>query len=254
MTVDGVKWPEAVDRVLAAPPGPVVFDMDGTLLTGDIGEEVFLRLVRAGHIPPALRELVGPDVISGYRRFQRTGPHEIHYKACCLALAGLSRRDISDIVQNVFMDGLVRPRDVVIRLAQRMRESGHRIWVVTGTNTRVGRAVMGHIGLPFAPVVGMDLAMAHNILTDRIIGPVLYGHGKVEAIRDKIRSLPLFAIGDSPGDLEMLSLATLGAIAVPPREGEMSALCRARGITVCLPHELGEAHRTADAPTSSAFG
>ena len=50
---------DLLTQLLALPAGDAIFDLDGTLIRGDIGDSVFRRLM--GRLPPSVRAVLGHE-------------------------------------------------------------------------------------------------------------------------------------------------------------------------------------------------
>ena len=228
-------WPASVSVALQGPPAPVAFDMDGTLLVGDLGEDVLFARLAAEGPGPALRALLGPDVRAAYAHALAHGPDPLHYAACGLALEGWSVDAAAAAAAEAFARGAVRVRPKVCALAQAFAAAGHPLWIVTGTATPLARAFAAHAGLPVAGVLGMELVVAAGRYTGAVDGPVLCGPGKVEAwaLRGPGRA-PALVVGDTALDLPLMSIATVGAVGVPVRAAAAAAFAAA-GVPVVDP-------------------
>jgi phosphoserine phosphatase len=228
-------WPASVSRALAGPPQPVAFDMDGTLLVGDLGEDVLFARLDAEGPGPALRALLGPDVRAGYRHALAHGPDPVHYAACGLALEGWSTARATAAAAAAFARGAIRPRPAVCALAHAFAAAGHPLWIVTGTATVLARAFAAHAGLPVAGVLGMELAMDGDHFTGTVDGPVLCGAGKIDAWWARGPGVaPAIVLGDTALDLPLMGLATVGAVGVPVRPAAAAAFVAA-GVPVVDP-------------------
>jgi len=231
------QWPAVVQQTLAAPPGLVVFDMDGTLLSGDVGEAVFLARLAEGVCAPGLRALLGDSPLAAYRRFQAEGPDEVHYAACALGLWGLDEAGLDAWVARLVARGEIALRPALAALCQDMQAAGHRVVVVTGTAERLARRCLLHLGLDLE-VIGQGLVIEDGILQDQVVEPILCGPGKIVALDARVGQRPLFMAGDSRGDFALMSTVLIGALVVPPGPGAAAEAALARGFSVLLPAAL----------------
>lgn len=201
-----------LDELLALPPGEAIFDMDGTLIQGDIGESVMRRRLHA--LPPVVAEVLGTE--DPWAVYEALVAKDF-CKAGDLAaqtLAGLTVAEVEDLVRLCLEEGDVRPFLPVVELARALQPH-HRVWIVTGSAEIIGRA-MGKV-LGVSQVIGLRLREENGRLTEELLPPCTCGQGKVEAARRFISETPVFSIGDSPTDLPLLRIATaartLGRIA-----------------------------------------
>lgn len=232
---DPSPWPSCVEAALAAPPGLVAFDMDGTLIKGDVGELLMLRRVAAGDALPALRAWLGAgDLLAAYRAAARLPRPEHHYVASALGAEGLDAADVGVRVRGLLDEGAIRGRPPVLSLLRALADVGHQVVVVTGSLRVVAEALVSALGIPVDRVIGQELVMRGARLGGRPRGPVLCGAGKVRAWREAGLDAPLLVFGDTPPDLPLMGTALLGAVAVPRRGAPLVAAARAAGVSVVL--------------------
>jgi HAD superfamily phosphoserine phosphatase-like hydrolase len=188
----------------ALPHGDAVFDLDNTLLVGDIGESTLRRLLH--RLPPRAAAALGTsDPWAAYealaaRDWCAAGD------VAAQALAGLSPAEVEALGTDVLDSGEVRLNPHTVELAQALSRR-HRVWILTGSAELLGRVAARRMGIQH--VVGMRLREEHGRLTDELLPPCTCGEGKVKATRQLISERPVFAIGDSPTDLPVLRLATV---------------------------------------------
>ncbi|MSP54742.1 MAG: hypothetical protein EXR69_03920 [Myxococcales bacterium] len=189
----------AGDRALSIAPGEALFDLDGTLIHGDISESAVEVLAPSGWDWPAYHALVETDDM-----VQKTRGSIIQAELTAQALAGLTVQEVGGLVDRAFAEGRVRLREETIALAHRLA-GHHRVWILTGSAAVLGRAVAPRLGLH--NVIGLELAFAGDRLTDKIIPPVTIAAGKITAAWVRLGRRPAFAIGDSPWDMPLLEFA-----------------------------------------------
>lgn len=201
MAVDDLETAcaEAATRALAIPAGEALFDLDGTLIHGDIGESAVQVLDPPGWDWDAYHALVDSDDLA-----VRTQGSITQALVTAQALAGLSVADIERIVDTAFARGLVRPCEATCALAHTL-SSHHRVWILTGSAVVLGRAVAPRLGLQ--NVIGLQLAFDGERLTETVLPPVTIASGKINAAWVSTGRRPAFAIGDSPWDLPLLQHA-----------------------------------------------
>ncbi len=232
---DPARWPEVVRQALSAPPGRVAFDMDGTLIEGDVGEAVLKRAIERGRPLPGLRALLGPgEPWAAYARALAEGPPERDHFACALGAEGWTVAEVQAQVAALFAEAVVRPRPAVARLAAALRAAGHEVWIVTGSLTAVARAVPPRVGVEVDGVLGQEVVVRDRRHTAERRGPILCGVGKIaawEAVHDEP---PLLMVGDTPNDVPLMRHATLGGLAVPRRGTRLVQVARDLGIPLAL--------------------
>ncbi len=193
-----------LDQLNALPPGDAVFDLDNTLLVGDIGESTLRRLLH--RLPPkASAQLGTSDPWAAYEAFAARdwcGAGDV----AAQALAGLSPAEVTALATEVLDSGTVRLNPHTVELARQVSRR-HRVWILTGSAELLGRVAGARMGID--RVIGLRLREVDGRLSDELLPPCTCGEGKVLATRQLISERPVFAIGDSPTDLPVLRLATI---------------------------------------------
>lgn len=198
---------------LDAPPDPraaAFFDLDNTLLRG---ASIFY-LARGLYA----RKFFGTrDVLRfGYQqaRFRLGAENTDHVdeaRAAALTfIADRSVAELKDIGEEIFdryMAGKIWPG--TLELAQRHLEQGQRVWLVTATPVEVATIIAKRIGLTGA--IGTVAEHADGFYTGRLVGDLLHGPAKAEAVRALAARNGLelglcAAYSDSANDIPMLSL------------------------------------------------
>lgn len=200
-----------LEDLRALPSGDAVFDLDGTLLVGDIGEAALRRVLAEGTLPDGAAELLGAE--DPWQAYLALDP-VAQCVAAALALAGRTRTEVERLVDDAFASGEVAPNPPVCELAACVARH-HRVWVLTGSAEVLGEAVAPRLGLRW--VRGVRLPWNVERLGNTVEGIVTCAEGKIEACRSLFPRPPVFAIGDSPWDLPLLRFArharTCGRIA-----------------------------------------
>ena len=98
-----------------------------------------------------------------------------------------------------------------IRIYQEIRDlinlmqlHGFDVWIVTGACKYIVQPFAEKCGIPSDRVIGIEMAVQHGKFTDQPVEPVPYEDGKPEAIRRYIGKKPVFAAGNSQGDMAMM--------------------------------------------------
>lgn len=190
-----------VDEIVALPRGEAVFDMDGTLIEGDIGESALRAVDRAGH-----RNAATEGIASLWGHYTGLADYQDQCRFAVEALGGLDLGAIAEIVDGAFAEGEVRAREAVCELAHALT-GAHRVWILTGSAEVLGVEVGKRLGIRH--VFGLRQERAGGRLGHRTIGPVTGGPGKIQAMWEHLGRRPVFAIGDSPHDLAFLREARI---------------------------------------------
>lgn len=241
MTAGRLTLPVAWDQVRAQ---DVVFDMDGTLIEGDLGESVFYWSLVHSHeegfgVGGALQEgaafSVIPGKIDGYAAEVLLRYHQLLEQGKSEDAYGLVAREIQQVpgmfihaISKGILSGTASPitQDVHVRLADgektigltygarlidamhdlavQLQHAGARCWIVSASPQTVCDAVAMKIGVPLERVVGVQ---SKNGLMY-----VPWRNGKVEALQKRGVDQPLIAFGDSEGDYDMLQFAAHGVV------------------------------------------
>jgi len=243
---------EVCNAIERAPSHAVIaFDCDGTLWSGDVGEDWFVELVeRAGFYESASRAMrdearahglhaEGSDreVAESLVAAMYAGAYEERRLYELMAWAGAGRTD--DEVRAVIDAMLARVglgarlHGETLAILECARERGLRAVAVSASPRAVIEACLEHLGIAPHAVCAATQAKEGAMLAPRLSAPLPYQHGKVLALREAIGKTPVVvALGDSAFDLEMLSLAEV-PLAVRPK----SAL-RARAAELSTLREL----------------
>jgi phosphatidylglycerophosphatase C len=200
------------------------FDADGTVWSGDIGEDLLREL--ALH-----QRLIDPppgDPYAVYEGlFAKDPPRAFAY--CMEVMRGL---EVSDVER--LSDELIRTRFAArvfpsVRSAlDLLREAGVAIYLVSASNAVTIRRAAIHLSLRPELALAVEGAVdERGQLTGQVLPPVTCGAGKVAALRPRLggRKLAL-AFGNSLFDREMLELAEK-AVIVAPRGVETPAVALA---------------------------
>lgn len=192
------------------PPGEALFDFDGTLIEGDIGESTVRIFHDRGALSAEVDHALGGRTWERYHTLDPVGQAVL----CAVALAGQTIAAVEAVVDEAFALGRVTPRPAVCELAAWMAVS-HRVWVLSGSPEVVVRAAAPRVGIH--RVMGLRSRIRGDQLTAEVEAPIPTDEGKVRVAWMRTGRRPVFAIGDSPWDLPILRHAraarTTGRIA-----------------------------------------
>lgn len=220
-----------------------VFDADGTLWRGDIGDAAFEVAVAAGMIDDAtwagpLRawaerwELMLPtdpqravERIFVAARTQELGRiaerrglpdaawREDLYGMQAWAYAGRSRARVGELGARLFREGFVDGIFADMRaLLQALHAAGIEVWIASASHGALVEAGAVHLGIPPERALGMEPALDAAGVTLPSIARGTFGPGKAATARQALAGRrPLAAFGDSvlSTDRELLELAAL---------------------------------------------
>lgn len=202
------------------------FDLDNTLLVGDIGEAVYAQLLAEGYVLPLSWSV--------YQFLLRTNKRHA-YEQIVRALAGYSIETIVKATHKVllspeanisFAKGDVpvpHARPAMKILIQHLRNLGYDIYVLTSSNELSARIVTSQFfGIPEHHVFGVRMRIDQDILTGQILWPAPIGEGKVDVYHHSVgSSAPLITAGDTVLDLPLLRLTHPEGIALWLGEDEV---------------------------------
>lgn len=230
---------DVVRAVLGAcagdPSAIVAFDGDGTLWTGDVGEDLFFHVLRgvavlepAARAAGALARAYGvaegataketlEAIWAAYEEGTFPEPEVCELVAWCLA--GRARSGVEEVVRAVHGDGemLRRLRPAMARVVRAVRDAGVESFVVSASPAIVVRPVAAALGWDAEHVVALETAWEGGVMRAEAVRPIPYDDGKVTCLRARAGSRRLAAaFGDSGFDVPLLAAASVG-VAVHPK-------------------------------------
>ena len=188
-----------------------VFDLDNTLLDGDLGEAVFAQLWKDGH-PPSLtwtdyQECLREDVLTGYCKVV-TAMDGLPLRTLVTATHHVLSPASSDIEIEGEWVPVPHPNPRLLPLLRLLRHLDYRIILITSTNEISARIAVSHWFGAFAPVVfGLRPHVEDDIVQGTLIEPLPLGEGKVDVYRRFVGNVrPLLTAGNSIHDLPFMRL------------------------------------------------
>jgi HAD superfamily hydrolase (TIGR01490 family) len=205
-----------------------LFDLDGTLLSGDSEALWCSFLIDEGLLDPSFgwrSEEVSRHYVAG-----TVNPKEF----CEFYASTVSGRHASDLqpVRERFLREIIRPRipDDSRKLLQRHREAGHTLLLTTATNRVVSELTAADLGVDH--YVCTELEQADGRFTGRIAGALNMRGGKVERLRrwlaetgqpeSLLKEAHFYT--DSINDLALLSVVRQPTVVDPDARLESAAL------------------------------
>jgi HAD superfamily hydrolase (TIGR01490 family) len=222
---DPATWPAApeLEAALAVPPDPVAgafFDVDNTMMQG-ASIYWFARGLAARKY-----FTTGDLVLFAWRQLrfrmfatEHSGDMSQAKQAALAFVEGWRVEDMERLCEEIF-DELMAERiwSGTRALAQLHLDAGQRVWLVTAAPVELGRVIARRLGLTGA--LGTVAEIQGGVYTGRLVGDLLHGPAKADAIRRLAAAEGLdlarcSAYSDSANDIPMLS--TVGhAVAVNP--------------------------------------
>ncbi|MEW5737782.1 MAG: HAD family hydrolase [Myxococcota bacterium] len=195
----------------------VVFDADGTLWRGDVGEDL-LRLL-------GQRRLLGARSDGVYAKYEQLleRDHAAAYAFAVEVMAGLEEALLRRVCDEFFRtryEGrifrFVRP------LLASLSAAGFVPWICSASPRWAVLPGARSLGIPDEHVIGVSCEVVDGRLSGQVLLPVTCGPGKVEWLRRR-QVAPVLAFGNGELDLDMLAFAA-NAIVVAPHGGPDNSL------------------------------
>lgn len=206
-----------------------VFDLDNTLLIGDIGDAVFAQLL-LDKAPVAFTWREYQDLIDQKKKREA-------YEKVITTMAGLPVDTLIDTTKKVLHCGLDYlklpeadvpvpiPNPVLQALLKFLKTADYEIYVISATNQfSVRVTVREFFDLPDSRVFGIKPAVQEKqdetkgkilVLGSELEPPVPVDEGKVEVYRKYAGSIqPLLTAGNSETDIPMLNLAASSSLII----------------------------------------
>lgn len=238
-------------RADAAHPTLVVAtDADGTLWSGDVGEDLFTAALAGRVFRDAAREALAVEAAalgvdaSGdanaiaralYDAFEAGRyPLDRAFAMMAWAFAGFTRAELDGFVAQVLADAGIdrRLRPELVDVLAWARDEGIPAWVVSASPQAIVEAGAARAGVARDHVVAMRPVEQSGAIAPALAGPVVYGEGKIEALAAACPGAEILAaFGDSAYDAAMLRAARV-PVAVYPSAGLVAALDTIPGVIV----------------------
>lgn len=229
-------WARIEAAARAEPGGAVATDGDGTLWSGDVGEDLFFAFLEHGRVePPALEGLrreaerhalsdagggidIARRIWDAYARGSFPERRVCELMAWCFA--GWARSEVEAFARGVVERGRLGDRlhAEAMSVVMRARAAGIHVVLVSASPTAVVAAAGERAGFGEAHVVAARPKYEADVVVADVHRPIPYADGKVTRLREHIgagRAL-YAAFGDNVFDVEMLASARV-AVAVRPK-------------------------------------
>jgi phosphatidylglycerophosphatase C len=218
--------------------GALAFDGDGTLWSGDVGEDFFFGILDAERLSPlAGAEVdrvaraagidVGPSAAETARRiYQAYLAGRFDEETVCEVMtwicAGWTSTEVSDFVRSVVGRSFAaRIHPEVARVIAGARARDHEVFVVSASPRPIVEAAAAVAGIPSAHVLAATAVLEGDRYAAAVHRPIPYGAGKASALHKALEERGgglrlLAAFGDNAFDAEMLAMSDR-PIAVRPK-------------------------------------
>lgn len=222
----------------------MAFDGDGTLWSGDVGEDFFGALLESRRFAEAAVEPIlaearaegidasGDAAEVAHRIHQAylagTFPEERVCEIMTWAFAGWPRAEMEAFAEGVVASVDLRGRlhGEALSVVRWAKEEGLRVCLVSASPRAIVHAAARVVGVDLANVASAtEQRSAGDVVLPAVERPIPYGAGKVAALRAMLGERPLYAaFGDNAFDVPMLREARVPvAIRPKPRLTERAA-------------------------------
>jgi phosphoserine phosphatase len=217
-----------------------VFDLDNTLLEGDIGDAVLVRLKqmeKTGRV--TIDDKIIPLTWEQYIDLIKTKGKWTAYKRVVTSQAGIPLERFIEITREVMameedyleLDDVKvpvpRPNELMKALVFYLKSLDYKVYVISASNHySVQYTAETFFDIPAANIFGMKPTLRQDtqygkVLGSEIDGPVTVGEGKAETYRKYVGMVPpLLTAGDSTTDFEVLNLVDPRGICIWVRDDE----------------------------------
>ena len=239
---------ELARELAASPKGALSFDGDGTLWSGDVGEDFFYGILDSGKLSDvAARAITRIAEESGvtpasddatrtarniYDAYLAGRFDEEHVCEIMTWInAGWTASETTAFVLSVISDAFASRIHPEVRIViDEARRAGHEIFVVSASPRPIVEAAAAIAGISATHVLAATAVLEGDRFAASVHRPIPYGAGKASALRAKLGALPLLAaFGDNAFDAEMLAMSER-PIAVRPKARLLSLAHEIRGI------------------------
>jgi HAD superfamily hydrolase (TIGR01490 family) len=187
------------------------FDVDNTIMRGASIYYFARGLVSRKMVAPRDVALMLWGQFSFLLRGSESSDHIDAVREAALAfVAGSSVADLTKLGEEIYQDAIAgRIWEGARELTRHYLSAGQRVWLVTATPIELAEIIARHLGLTGA--LGTVAESVGGVYTGRLVGGLLHGEAKAEAIRGLAEREGLdltrcAAYSDSKNDLPMLSL------------------------------------------------
>jgi phosphatidylglycerophosphatase C len=250
-TVAATEVIARIETVRAARPGGVIaLDGDGTLWSGDVGDDFFRAVVANGRIDApataAMRALAsahgvsaredGPALAAALYDAYIAGrvPEELICEMVAYACAGWTTGEVEAFARDVLAKGGIADRMqaetwTVAEWALRERIPA---FVVSASPRVIVALAVRDLGFDTDHVLAATPVTRDGKLVADVLRPIPYGPGKVTRLRERAGAAPLYAaFGDNVFDIPLLRAAEI-PVAVRPKPRLTERVAEVPGLVV----------------------
>ena len=249
-TIDVDELIRAIEDAAAREPGgAIAFDGDGTLWSGDIGDDFFDALLEHGLTDVARLALAreaeaerldatgtGAEIAHRLHAAYLAGkfPEERIFEIMTWSAAGWSRAKLegfcAGVIDAVGLRGRLHAE--AIHVVEHAKRVGIEIHLVSASPRAIVQAAALIVGLPKGSVVAASESYDADVVQASVDRPIPYGVGKVTRLRQRLGTRALYAaFGDNAFDVPMLLEARL-PVAIRPKQRLLDRAPEVRDLAV----------------------
>lgn len=192
------------------------FDLDNTLLIGDIGEAVFACLLRNGHLKnyswEDYQDLIKKDRESAYKKIIQV-MNGMPLKTLKEVTYEIIRSEDQYIELNKYKIPLPKPNLIMQALVSYLMTKNIDVFVVTASNQVSAEIICWkYFGIPFSNTFGADFSKKNQKIISEVIREIPYENGKVDALKKRHDRKPIITAGDGIWDKSLLDFTVLNGI------------------------------------------
>ena len=155
-----------------------------------------------------------PDLIDKMLKEDKNGKEYITDRA--LYWSGLSTEQVEDIGYEVLRKHyFFYPQ--IYSLVANLKTNNFEIWVITSSPEVLYQKLLAeYLSIPKNRIIGTKTVIDNNILSEKIIPPILLKNGKKEAVETFIKATPMIVVGHSYADVNMINCSKNIRIVINP--------------------------------------
>lgn len=218
------------------PGGVIAMDADGTLWSGDVGDDLFRSFIQHGRVEdPALEAMrreardhhlsdagSGPEIARRVYQAYLDGafPEERVCELMTWCFAGWTRTEVRSFARSAVEQAGVPSRlhDEVLFVLDRIRRAAIDVVIVSASPTDVVIEAATYAKFESKQVVAAEARFEGEVMLAEVERPIPYAGGKVARLRERIGNGRVLyaAFGDNAFDIPLLASAEVG-VAVRPK-------------------------------------
>jgi len=185
-----------VDNIYSKNRKLVVFDMDSTLIQG----EVIVELARLANVGDKVNKIT-ESAMRGEIDFKES------FQKRVALLKGIRQEQLANISRNLPLT------DGAELVAKTLKGLGYKLGILSGGFTFVGEYLKEKLGFDY--MYANELDIENGVVTGKVVGDIVDGEKKAILLRqiaqrENLALEQTIAVGDGANDLPMISIAGLG--------------------------------------------